>query len=38
MTNQLRVMVGVLGVGKSTWLKKQVKYLEADGFHVAVIS
>lgn len=38
MTKQLRVMVGVPGSGKSTWLKKRVECLEADGFHVAVIS
>lgn len=38
MTKQLRVMIGVPGSGKSTWLEKQVNYLEADGFHVAVIS
>lgn len=38
MTIELKVMVGVPGSGKSTWLEREAKFLEADGFHVATIS
>lgn len=38
MTKELRVMVGIPGSGKSTWLNREVGFQEGDHYNVAVIS